>query len=350
MNKRSGITLIALIITIIVLLILAGVTIALVVGDNGILSKSTEAKKQTVVVQEKEYINLAYSASFTKNEGSMVTAEDLQEELDNLVGNGKTVVTENDDDTLNILFNDTGHNYTTDGHKTEEVELLELHITNYNELLDFANRVNAGESFARYIVYLDNDITMEDDDWVMIGTQRSRDFEPMAFEGIFEGNNHTIRGVTISSKKDMGLFCFNKGTIRNLKAEVTISKEERGSAGGICAENNGSILNCSVVADINMYISDMNFDSGIGGVCGLNHGLIDGCKTSGNIEGYASRGKIGGIAGYNNEIINNCKNEATIIAKSEDSIGVLGGISGENLGGRISKCINLEELTVRRIL
>ena len=43
-TKESGITLIALVITIIVLLILAGVTIAMVVGDNGILTRAREAK------------------------------------------------------------------------------------------------------------------------------------------------------------------------------------------------------------------------------------------------------------------------------------------------------------------
>ena len=41
---NSGITLVALVITIIVLIILAGVTISLVVGDNGIITKSKEAK------------------------------------------------------------------------------------------------------------------------------------------------------------------------------------------------------------------------------------------------------------------------------------------------------------------
>ena len=48
-NKKNtrGITLIALVITIIVLLILAGVTIAALSGDNGILKRATEAKEQT---------------------------------------------------------------------------------------------------------------------------------------------------------------------------------------------------------------------------------------------------------------------------------------------------------------
>ena len=47
LRKNRGITLIALVITIIVLLILAGVTIAWVVGDNGIISRSNEAKNTT---------------------------------------------------------------------------------------------------------------------------------------------------------------------------------------------------------------------------------------------------------------------------------------------------------------
>ena len=43
MKNKRGITLIALIITIIVLLILAGVSISLVVGDNGVLNQAKNA-------------------------------------------------------------------------------------------------------------------------------------------------------------------------------------------------------------------------------------------------------------------------------------------------------------------
>ena len=45
--RNRGITLIALVITIIVLLILAGVSIATLTGDNGILTKATSAKTST---------------------------------------------------------------------------------------------------------------------------------------------------------------------------------------------------------------------------------------------------------------------------------------------------------------
>ena len=47
MRKTNGITLIALVITIIVLLILAGVSIAMVTGDNGILTQAAKAKEET---------------------------------------------------------------------------------------------------------------------------------------------------------------------------------------------------------------------------------------------------------------------------------------------------------------
>ena len=57
-RKNEGITLIALVITIIVLLILAGVTIATLMGDNGILTKANEAKKQNEIAEVKERAQL----------------------------------------------------------------------------------------------------------------------------------------------------------------------------------------------------------------------------------------------------------------------------------------------------
>ena len=58
-NKtNNGITLIALVITIIVLLILAGATIATLMGDNGILTKANEAKKQNEIAEVKERAQL----------------------------------------------------------------------------------------------------------------------------------------------------------------------------------------------------------------------------------------------------------------------------------------------------
>ena len=61
MKEKKGITLIALVITIIVLLILAGVTIATLTGDNGLLTKTTNAKKENNIGTEKEKIGLGFN-------------------------------------------------------------------------------------------------------------------------------------------------------------------------------------------------------------------------------------------------------------------------------------------------
>ena len=59
LKSKKGITLIALVITIIVLLILAGVSINAVIGEDGIASKAKLAKEETAIAEDKEKINFA---------------------------------------------------------------------------------------------------------------------------------------------------------------------------------------------------------------------------------------------------------------------------------------------------
>ena len=75
-NKNSGITLIALVITIIVLLILAGISISMLSGDNGLLKRAGQARDDTVVGQEKEQVELAYISAAVKKLGDDVDEED----------------------------------------------------------------------------------------------------------------------------------------------------------------------------------------------------------------------------------------------------------------------------------
>ena len=57
-KNQNGITLIALVITIIVLLILAGVSIAMLTGENGILTKATNAKNESAEAEVVEAVKL----------------------------------------------------------------------------------------------------------------------------------------------------------------------------------------------------------------------------------------------------------------------------------------------------
>ena len=62
LNKEKGITLIALVITIIVLLILAGVSIAMLTGQNGILTQAQNASEATLRGEIEESVKLAVNA------------------------------------------------------------------------------------------------------------------------------------------------------------------------------------------------------------------------------------------------------------------------------------------------
>ena len=117
-------------VTIVVLLILAGISISMVLGNNGIIAKTKYAKSITVMADEKEKIELAYVSAKSKKLGDDVTAKELQEELDLSVGAGKTGVTSNGDGTLNVLFNATENNYNVDEGKVEKAKPI---TNNYGE-------------------------------------------------------------------------------------------------------------------------------------------------------------------------------------------------------------------------
>ena len=69
-KQKKGITLIALVITIIVLLILAGISITMLTGDNSILNRATEAKIKNLAVTEEEQIKIQIMGSLN-NDGTL---------------------------------------------------------------------------------------------------------------------------------------------------------------------------------------------------------------------------------------------------------------------------------------
>ena len=104
---NKGITLIALVITIIVFLILAGVTIATLTGDNGILTKAQNSKEKNAQKTVEEQINLAVQASKI-NEGLVIDKDILEQELTN---NG-IEITKSENDELPWTVKKDGYVYT----------------------------------------------------------------------------------------------------------------------------------------------------------------------------------------------------------------------------------------------
>ena len=82
-KEINGITLIALVITIIVLLILAGVSIAMLTGNNGILAQANNAKITTEDKGAEEKVKLAVMAAKSQSNDGTLDADKLIEELQN---------------------------------------------------------------------------------------------------------------------------------------------------------------------------------------------------------------------------------------------------------------------------
>ncbi len=83
-REEKGITLIALVITIIILLILAGISIATLTGENGILSKANTAKIETEKAGAKEKVQIAVMGSFGGN--GIIDTNTLNKNLEQIEG------------------------------------------------------------------------------------------------------------------------------------------------------------------------------------------------------------------------------------------------------------------------
>ena len=99
-DKNKGITLIALVITIIVLLILAGVTIATLTGDNGIITRTNQAKEETEKAGAKEKVQMEVAGSF--DEYGKFDMDKLKENLKNNLGLTDSDITDNGDGSITV--------------------------------------------------------------------------------------------------------------------------------------------------------------------------------------------------------------------------------------------------------
>ena len=118
--KNKGITLIALVVTIVVLLILAGVSISTLIGENGIITQAQKSKEQTEIGREKEYISLAV-ADIKSNQND-INRDNLQEALDKIAGINETYV--NGNERLTIIYTKSKRIYylNINGNIVEEKE------------------------------------------------------------------------------------------------------------------------------------------------------------------------------------------------------------------------------------
>lgn len=224
-EANKGITLIALIVTIVILLILSGVSITILTGENGILRQATNARNENLEASLKEEVQLALQNR--KIEEELGENKSLKEELEKGINGNKIIeeiyeftdvyyVTKNDK-SITVYEDGTiieGKIDIWDGKSKSKPAVDEegnWHIYNTNELKYFADFVNGNlteeekgtlQINATTIVYLENDLDLgarqvdgilkSGEKWLPIGKDSSN-----KFIGTFEGNHHFIMGVYI---------------------------------------------------------------------------------------------------------------------------------------------------------
>lgn len=137
LKNKTGITLISLVVTIIILLILAGISIGMLSGDNGILGQAGNAKKQTNIAEEKEILEQATILAMGKSKYGDIDKDKLDAELNKYSGIDNTQET---DEGIEVTFS-SGRTYLVDVDGNVELSIAKPKIASSKIVNSLGNEV-----------------------------------------------------------------------------------------------------------------------------------------------------------------------------------------------------------------
>ena len=366
-KKERGITLIALITTIIVLLILAGISIGAITGSNGIIGQAQSAKEETEISQEKEIIDISTVEAMGKNNRGNLEEEEFQSAIDKHT-NEKADVTDIGEE-FEVFFEESSRYYIVDkdgnilsydnvvidkspGDITKDENGKELAGTEdepyeiwcIEDLCDFSNIINNNKTISYVTLmqtldfnsnrsYVNGKISTEGlisscnsveelknnlttgEGFIPIGISTSTG----RFGGTFEGNNKEIRNLYINREGYAGLFGTTwQTTINDLGVTGSVTSTNN-IAGGIVGLSGQSYYNNCYNKAI---IISNSYAGGIVGDAGNQVRELNNCYNLGNVTGSNN---TGGITGRASGGINGCYNLGNI----KSTNGYAGGLIGQ---------------------
>ena len=196
--------------------------------------------------------------------------------------------------------------FAEDAEPAEDAEIPAeaVEISSVEEFLLFAENCTM-DSYSRDVRFLlTADLDLSD-----------TDFSPIQlFFGSFDGGNHSIRGLSVTSDGSrQGLFrrIGTSGEVRNLFVSGSVCPGgTRLYVGGIAGENAGVIHNCG-------FAGTVEGTRYIGGIAGNNTGTISHCSFSGTLTGERD---AGGIAGISSGSVLSCANYGKICSTPIDTV------------------------------
>ena len=403
--KERGITLIALVITIIVLLILAGVTLSTLTGDSGILSNAEKAKDKTDQATLKEEVSLKVIEDELDTQNQL-TIEDRLNKIENAkvekiredtfyvtrnkatytvyetgeliegkaVWDGETIESPEFKESESKVFNwyiytpaqlkfladyvnqgRTVETLTTEqrnllieaGYNPEDVTMTEDTIVYLMNDLDLGAREVNGE-WENQIIRQDGDEVEKNENftWTPIGNTKAN-----TLIATFEGNGKTIKGVYINADTNFNGIFGNAYSIKNLTIENSYIKGGICTAGIVGALRSGTVENCHNINTTVILIEGEYVN--VGGVVGQISSNISGkvlnCSNTGTIiargiysSGATTAGGVVGLAGIGSTV-NNCYNEGTVESSGGNNTG--GVVGAADPYTTISECYNTGSVT-----
>ena len=240
----------------------------------------------------------------------------------------------------------------------EESEKYE--ISNAGQLYWFAEQVNSGNASLNAVLTTDivvNETVLAadgslgaDPDTLRMWRSIGNDDAENIFKGTFDGQGHTISGLYFSNDSNesnvmcASLFGVSAGIIQNVGLEDSYLNHYNISA-GICAINNGQIVNCYNAGTILGY--------GASGICAINsdNGSIENCYNTGVIRGF---GLVVGICNMNTGSMKDCYNnnsditvmtDSTIIDENDEKSYASGICNNNGSSGRIENCYHVGQVS-----
>ncbi len=361
MNRQKGITLIALVITVIVMLILAGVAISMTIGENGIFRKASEAKEihNEQVAREKlelvlddltldkyrvneynseQYIDDKMAAEEIVIVGNITIVDDWKFEIDreqliivDKLGKGEE----------NGQIGITARGEVSSDYVKATIQVEIAYERTISEIIINGKRVEV--PIPENGVYSVTQEVDENGNYSIVVKDE---------EGNYRIGNVRITEITedmeIWNKADMQAFrdkvnsgrTFDGRTVQ-VKAEIDLegTEEDKWIPIADYANNNQLTFKGTFEGNDftikNLYINSTNYHQGL---FGINEGNIQNVKLTGRIVTTGDR--VGGIVGENRNRILHCVNYAYVQGR-DDVAGITGIIE---IGASVEKCGNQNEI------
>ena len=331
-ETQKGITLISIVITIIVLLILAGISIATLNGDSGIIKKSKEAKEQTEISEEKEVVDRATVQAMGNNKKGNLIESELREQLDKIASSGKTEVTDTGEEFEVVFMNSNRYyNVDKDGSIVEEGKIVIDKSPGDITKDENGNDIKEGQPYEIWCI----------EDLVAFSNMVNGNGKKLENGKAIEINTSTnFTNKTVELKRNL-----------NFKSKYSYTNSKRTDFGDINGNEN----------DGNTLINEMTTGTGFNPIGYAQtvpseyikvgpsfRGVFDG--NGNNIDNiYINRSKVSGLFGYVSgaKEIRNINISGEIIATNSFAGGIIGfyNIGNTAVTTKIIKCTNKASIT-----